>query len=106
MQWWGHSKTHGWVVLDRGIPGNMPGPGKELLFFRCRDSKTYVEQRKNWDVPLYRFAPKYIAGLGSDDAATAVAELEALKSRWPEFERLIRTEYDAKDSGGPSKDTE
>jgi len=102
MQWWGHSKSHGWVVLDRSIPSNKPGPGKTLLFFRCRDSLTYIEQRKNWDVPMYRFAPNYISDLGAIESAEARAELEALKSRWPEFERLIRAEYDSQNSSGAS----
>jgi len=102
MEWWGHSKTHGWVVLDRSLPGNMPGTGKNLLFLRCRDSATYVEERKNWDIPQYRFAPNYIASLGAIESVKAVAELEALKSRWPEFERLIRAEFDSHNSSDAS----
>ena len=45
MQWWGHSKEHGWVVLDRNLPANTPGVTENLVFFRCRDSLTYIEKR-------------------------------------------------------------
>ena len=37
LQWWGYSREHGWVVLDRRIPCNMPGASMGLLFMRCRD---------------------------------------------------------------------
>ena len=86
MQWWGHSKEHGWVVLDRNLPANTPGVKENLVFFRCRDSLTYIEKRKSWVPPNYSFAPNYIRDLAPELAIGAAEELAALKARWPEFE--------------------
>lgn len=93
MQWWGHSKEHGWVVLDRTLPTNAPGPKEHLLFFRCRDSLTYVEKRKNWNPPLYVFAPNYIRDLGPGASAEAAEAFEVLKSHWPEYQQQIQQEH-------------
>lgn len=93
MQWWGHSKEHGWVVLDRRLPTNAPGLRENLLFFRCRDSTTYIEKRKNWNPPSYSFAPNYIRDLPPALSADAAAALEAFQSLWPEFERQIQQEH-------------
>jgi hypothetical protein len=89
MQWWGYSTEHGWVVLDRRIPCNAPGLRIDLLFLRCRDSTTFTVKRESWTTPAYRFAPNYIRELAPAEADAAVAELDALKERWPEFEREI-----------------
>lgn len=92
MQWWGHSKEHGWVVLDRSLPTNAPGLKENLLFFRCRDSTTYVEKRKNWNPPSYSFAPNYIRDLPPGMSADAAAALETFQSLWPEYQRQIQQE--------------
>ena len=92
MQWWGYSKAHGWVVLDRSIPTNTPGVNENLLFFRCRDSSTFVEKRKNWNPPAYRYAPNYIRDLGPELSAEAAATLEGFQAQWPEFQRQMQQE--------------
>jgi len=89
-QWWGHSKEHGWVILDRGIPSNAPGLRVDLLFLRCRDGMMFGAPRASWIPPLYRFAPNYIRDLAPPASDEAAAELEALKARWPEFELEIQ----------------
>ena len=45
QQWWGHSKQHGWVVLDRSIAGNGPGTKQTLFFMRCKDMTTFTITR-------------------------------------------------------------
>ena len=90
MQWWGYSKEHGWVILDRRIPCNAPGLKADLLFIRCRDATIFCAKRESWNPPLYRFAPNYIRDLAPPASNEAAAELEALKSRWPEFEFEIQ----------------
>jgi len=90
MQWWGYSKEHGWVVLDRSIASNAPGIKADLLFVRCRDTVVVRVERESWVPPAYRFAPNYIKALTPAAAEEATAELEALKLRWPEFEREIQ----------------
>lgn len=90
MQWWGHSKEHGWVVLDRSLASNTPGHKRDLLFVRCRDASIFMEKRERWIPPGYRFAPNYIRGLAPSECDAAATELEALKARWPEFEREIQ----------------
>jgi hypothetical protein len=92
MQWWGYSKEHGWVVLDRRIPCNAPGIKKDLLFLRCRDSIIFDVKRESWNPPLYRFAPNYLRDLASPASDEAAAELEAYKLQWPEFERELQRE--------------
>jgi hypothetical protein len=89
MQWWGYSKEHGWVVLDRSISSNRPGVRGDLLFFRCRDSTTFLAKRSSWQAPGYTFAKNYLRGLAPEESAQAAAELEALEFRWPEFEQEI-----------------
>lgn len=90
VQWWGYSKEHGWVVLDRTVPCNVPGLKVDLLFLRCRDVTTFCEQRERWIPPAYRFAPNYLLGLAPPESDAAAAELADLKDRWPEFERKIQ----------------
>ena len=90
MQWWGYSKEHGWVVLDRSVPSNVPGRKTDLLFLRCRDATIYTEKRERWVSPAYEFAPNYIRDLPPVAVDAVAAELEALKERWPEFEREIQ----------------
>jgi len=90
VQWWGYSKEHGWVVLDRTIPGNGPARSEDLMFLRCRDATIFSEKRERWIPPHYRFAPKYILDLSPADKDAATAELADLKARWPEFERAIQ----------------
>lgn len=86
MQWWGYSKEHGWVVLDRRIPCNVPGRKTDLLFLRCRDAVIFGAKRESWNPPLYQFAPNYLRDLAPPASEEAAAELEGFKLRWPEFE--------------------
>lgn len=92
LEWWGFSTQHGWVVLDRTIPSNAPGLRDDLLFFRCKDSTTFVEKREKWNPPLYHFAPNHIRDLGPAEAAEASTELEALKAQWPAAQRELQRE--------------
>jgi hypothetical protein len=90
MQWWGYSKEHGWVVLDRSIPSNMPARNTDLMFLRCRDAAVFIEQRARWVAPAYQFEPNYIRGLPPLEADAVAAELDRFKARWPEFEHEIQ----------------
>jgi len=90
MQWWGYSKEHGWVVLDRSIPQNVPGIKDDLLFFSCRNTKTYLEAREKWNRPHYTYAPVYLKSLTGTEAIEAAAELESFQALWPDFEREIQ----------------
>ncbi len=95
MEWWGYSNEHGWVVLDRSIPSNAPGLGETLLFLRCRDATTYIEKRKRWLPPAYRYAPNYLRDLPPAAAVDAAAEFEGYKLRWPEFHQQLKQEQQA-----------
>ena len=92
-QWWGYSKEHGWVVLDRTIPCNVPGLKVDLLFLRCRDVTSFSEKRERWVPPHYQFAPNHIRGLAAPDSDAAGVEFAKLKLRWPEFEREVQLVY-------------
>lgn len=91
-EWWGYSSEHGWVVLDRGMASNRPGITDDLLFYRFKDSTTFIEKRVRWNPPHYRFAPNYLRDLNGEAAAEATAELEANKARWPEAQRELQRE--------------
>jgi len=95
IPWWGYSKEHGWVVLDRTVPTNVPGRKEDLLFLRCRDSTTYVEKRKDWNPPGYSFAPNYLRNLTPAASADAAAELQVFQSQWPEYQHQIQQEQRA-----------
>jgi hypothetical protein len=92
-QWWGYSKEHGWVVLDRTLPCNVPGLKVDLLFLRCRDVTSFSEKRERWVPPHYQFAPNHIRGLAVADSGAANDELTKLQLRWPEFEREVQLVY-------------
>ena len=96
-QWWGYSKEHGWVVLDRTVPSNAPALGVDLLFLRCRDATIFSEKRERWIPPHYRFAPNHILDLPPADADAATVELASLRARWPEFERTIQLVHQVKE---------
>ncbi len=92
-QWWGFSKEHGWVVLDREIPCNVPGSRIGLLFLRCRDEKMFSLKWELWKLPAYQLAPNYVSTLKGEAAAEALAEYQALQARWPELQRSLRRQY-------------
>jgi hypothetical protein len=94
-QWWGYSKEHGWVVLDREVDCNGPGMRGDLLFLRCRDNKVFTLRREQWRLPAYQFAPNYVRSLTEDAAAEASSEVEALMARWPELRESLRAQYGA-----------
>lgn len=93
MEWWGHHKEHGWVVLDRSIPCNAPGIKADLQFLRCRDAKILAVKREHWNPPLFQFAANYIRQLPPAAAAEAAAEFGDLQDRWPEFQWEIRRHW-------------
>lgn len=96
MDWWGYSKEHGWVVLDRSTTTKSTGPNELLEFFRFRDSTTFLESRKNWNPPLYCFAPNYIRDLPPAETAAAEAALADVKARWPELQsQMAKQKADA-----------
>lgn len=89
MDWWGYSKEHGWVVLDRSVESKSTGPNEQLKFFRFRDESGFLELRKNWNPPAYCFAPNYIKDLPPEEAPAAEAALAEVKARWPELQRTL-----------------
>jgi hypothetical protein len=90
--WWGYSKQHGWVVLNRSLSPNQSGAG-ELIFFSWRDLTNVKIERKTWNEQFIIHAPQYIAQFSSSEKAE---ELESLKARWPEIKE--KTTREAKES--------
>ena len=58
--WWGFSRQHGWVVLDRSVSNNRHGLRGKLSFFRCGDSEFYDCDFKEWVDPEYIWAQNYL----------------------------------------------
>jgi hypothetical protein len=102
-QWWGFSKEHGWVVLDRELPCNTPGMRGDLMFFRCRDEKILLVKRELWKLPAFQFAPNHLRTLSEAKATEARAEYEDLQRRWPELHRsLVRQHQELEDAKDPA----
>ena len=99
QQWWGYSRHHGWVVLDRSLAINQPGGSQPLFFARCKDSHCYFETRKAWREPAYSFAPQFLKSLQPDRAQLETATLSALQEKWPELQAEIRRRYAEASSG-------
>ncbi|HYE35292.1 hypothetical protein [Methylocaldum sp.] len=93
--WWGYSRDHGWVIIDRTIPPNKSDRSQEFLFFRCRDSVTFLDKRSRWAAPRYIYASTYINSLTHPESEEAALEYGKLKSRWTEFEAEIRSQYES-----------
>ena len=91
--WWGYSKEHGWVVLDRTIPANKSGLIADFFFCRCSDSVTFLDKRSKWVAPHYIYASIYISSLASPESEAAAEEYKLLKSRWTEFQTVIINQY-------------
>lgn len=91
-EWWGYSKSHGWVVLDRSVPCNAPGARSTLEFVRASDGNVYDEAREKWKQPLYSYAPNHLKQLTGEAAIAAAAELEAFKVQWPEMQARANRE--------------
>ena len=94
-QWWGHTKEHDWVVLDRSISGNQPGLKQILFFMRCKDMTTFTAKREMWKPPTFVFAPNYLRSLAAQEAPGAAATLEGFQARWPEMQVEIQRQYEA-----------
>lgn len=96
--WWGYSRDHGWVIIDRTIPRNKSDRSQDFLFFRCRDSATYIDKRSRWVAPHYIYASVYISSLEPSESEEAALEYRELKSRWAEFEAEIHSQYETIES--------
>jgi hypothetical protein len=94
-EWWGYSKEHGWVMLDREIPCNTPGIRADLMFYRCRDGKIFFLKWELWKLPAYQFAPNYVNGLTGAAAEEARSEYEALLSNADEHRLELKRQYQA-----------
>lgn len=92
--WWGFSKEHGWVILDRSIAPNRPGVLEDLLFFKCSDGTLFSEARNRWDEPFYIYAPRYIELFNNDSAGKASTELKELQAKEAELHDKILSLYD------------
>ena len=91
--WWGYSKEHGWVVLDRTLPSNKSGLVADFFFCQCSDASTFVDKRSKWVAPFYVYASIYISSLQPPESEAAAADFQALKDRWPEFQAAIIQQY-------------
>ena len=91
--WWGYSKDHGWVVLDRTLPSNKSGLVADFFFCRCSDSSTYLDKRSKWQAPHYVYASIYISSLEPSESEAAALDYQLLKARWPEFQAEIIKQY-------------
>ena len=64
--WMGFNSTHGWVILDRNLPGNKVSYGGDIYFIKCSDWTFYKDSHSNWEPPKYRFVVGYINSLVND----------------------------------------
>ena len=64
--WMGFNPTHGWVILDRNLPGNKVSYGGDLFFIKCDDWSVYKDTHSNWEPPNYSYVVRYIDSLTND----------------------------------------
>lgn len=76
-EWWGHSPTHGWVILDRRVANNRPG-GALLTFLKCKDWTSFEESKDCWTEPHYVWVNQYLNKLSPDARQAMEAELQSL----------------------------
>jgi hypothetical protein len=93
--WWGYSKEHGWVMLDRSIACNKPGQTRPLLFVRCSDGVVFSEPRERWTEPHYDFAPQYLRALPSIQRQAAEESLANAQRRSDEYCANVAAEGNA-----------
>ncbi len=96
--WWGYSKEHGWVVLDRTLPSNKSGLVADFFFCQCSDSTTFIDKRSKWVAPHYIYASIYISSLPPSESEVASADYQGFKARWPEFQAAIIKDYGQRES--------
>ena len=97
--WWGYSKVHGWVVLDRNIPNNKPNSQDNLVFLRCSDWQHYEDTRENWNnIKLYNGANYFLKSLPNIKMEITASELEDLKrnSKKNEIYEKLRSQAEKK----------
>lgn len=56
--WFGFSREHGWVILDRTWPGNRPGDRTGLAFVKCSDWTIVEIPFLQWDEPAFTFVDR------------------------------------------------
>jgi hypothetical protein len=95
--WWGYSKEHGWVVLDRTLPSNKSGLVADFFFCRCSDGSTFIDKRCKWVAPHYIYASIYISSLETAESEAATADYQSFKARWPEFQAAIIKQYEERE---------
>ena len=86
--WWGFSKTHGWLVLDRGIKCNQAGQTGDLIFYRIRDSKSIDIPRSHWNPPHIVFSQNYLQGRSQNERD----EFDSLKESFERELNFIKEE--------------
>ena len=80
--WWAHSKSHGWVVLDKSLPNNRSAfDPEDYTFIRCSDWSEYEQADQPWN---YKEAGRYLDSLTPAEAAEAQRELEQLQAKYAE----------------------
>ena len=94
-EWWGFSKEHGWVILDREIPCNTPGIRNDLMFYRCRDGKLFFLKWELWKLPAYQLAPNYVNSLTGAAATEARSELDELMANADQHRLELKRLYQA-----------
>ena len=104
--WWGYSKEHGWVVLDRTLPSNKSGLVADFFFCQCSDCTTFVDKRSKWVAPHYIYASIYISSLGPAESEAATADYLSFKARWPEFQSAIIKDYEQREADRLQKEHE
>ena len=88
--WWGYSKHHGWVLLDRSKIENRPGLMTPLIFLRCVDGKEYFEDRKNWDPPNYIWVKNYLELLPPNEFKAKLKEFTDFKKQYNRYEEQAK----------------
>ena len=88
MDWWGHSATRGWVLLDRNIPCNAAGVKNKLLFIECDKECAFFESWDQWTQPIYMAKEQYLSRLNETQREEALNKLSKLQEKLDLFREL------------------
>ncbi len=83
--WWGFSDEHGWIVLDRADPRNVPG-SSSVHFYRSSDGWEIALPRNEWDSPKIRGARNYLGSIANNELRS-MAERQLARCR-EEYQRI------------------
>lgn len=91
--WWGYSKIHGFIVLDRSVTINKPGFPGDRIFIRCKDTEFIKIDLSDLKPPNFIHAPNFFKTLHASEKKDFEIEFTSYINRWDEYKAKIDSKY-------------